>query len=142
MPAFSDETTLCSIHEEVYFSCHAGNKVVSICASGNISPMNGYVKYRFGTLTHIELEYPKVSDPPKGFFSISDINQGNVQSTHLKFKSGAYDYVIYSGFPSGLYVKKHGELLSNLFCESGDYQEINRRAFRGIPTVPAGEIDD
>src|ERR1700761_2605285 len=115
VPAFSEESTLCHKHEEIYFSCHAENKIVSVCASGNISPKNGYVQYRFGSSGNIELEYPKLPYPPKRFFSISDVNEGNVQSIHLKFKSERYEYVIHSGFPSGLYVKKAGVTVSNLF---------------------------
>lgn len=143
VPTFADEMTLCDAHEEVYFSCHVGSKVISVCAAGNISPKNGYVQYRFGNLNHVELEYPKLPYPPKRFFSISDIDLGNVRATHLKFKSGTYDYVVYSGFPSGLYIKKSGKMVSNLICESGSYQAISPRAFRGIPTVPARSgIDD
>ncbi|MDR6393131.1 hypothetical protein [Paraburkholderia phenoliruptrix] len=142
-PVFSQVATLCNAHEEIYFSCHVGEKIVSVCASGNISPKNGYVQYRFGKLGRIELEYPKLPYPPMGFFSISDIDQGNVQTTHLKFKSGRYNYVVYSGFPSGLYVKKDGRIISNLICDSGGYESISPRAFRGIPVKPPqGNIDN
>lgn len=142
-PAFSQEATLCNPREEIYFSCHIGKKVVSVCASGNISPNSGYVQYRFGRLNHIELEYPKLPYPPAKFFSISDINQGNVQSTHFKFRLGGYDYVIYSGFPSGLYVKNAGKIVSNMLCDPGDYESMSPRAFRGIPSKPSqSDIDD
>jgi hypothetical protein len=142
-PTFADEVTLCSAHEEIYFSCRVGGKIASVCASGNISPNNGYVQYRFGRLNNIELEYPKLPYPPAKFFSISDINQGNAQSTHFKFRSGGYDYVIYSGFPSGLYVKNAGKIVSNMPCDPGGYESMSPRAFRGIPSKPPqSDIDD
>lgn len=140
--ASADEATLCNAHEEVYFSCHVGNKVVSVCASGNISPKNGYVQYRFGNIGGIEFEYPELPVPPEKKFYIIDINAGNVQSTHLKFKSGGYDYVIYSGFPSGVYVKKRGKVVLNRVCDSGIYTSLSSRIFRGVPNVPPASNND
>lgn len=143
LSARADETTLCQSHEEVYFSCTTGNKVISLCASGNISPDNGYVQYRFGVPGRIELEYPDMPYPPKNRFLISDISGGNISFTHVKFKSGGYDYVIYQGFPSGLYIKKRGRDVLNLTCSEGINQRLSQRAYRGIPTVPpVAGIDD
>lgn len=135
--ACADEITLCQSHEEIYFSCPVDGKVVSLCASGNISPDNGYVQYRFGVPGHIDLQFPNKPYPPKNHFEISDISSGNINFVHIKFKSGLYDYVIYQGSPSGVYVKRRGELVSNRMCEQGIYQQLNRRIFRGIRTSPS-----
>lgn len=141
--AHADETTLCQSFEEVYFSCPIGGKIISLCASGNISPNNGYVQYRFGTPDYIELQFPSNSYSPKNRFLISDISDGNLSFTHIKFKSGEYNYVIYQGSPSGLYIKKNGKLVSNLVCEQGVYQQLSPRAYRGIRTVaPVDGIDN
>lgn len=141
--AGADETTLCGSSEEVYFSCLVDKKIVSLCASGNISPANGYVQYRFGMPKAIELQYPELPRPPKNIFSISDIAAGNVSFTHVKFRSGAYDYVLYQGHPSGVYVVKGGRLVANHVCQAGDYASISPRAFRGIETVdPVDGIDN
>jgi hypothetical protein len=141
--AYADEVTLCKLHEEVYLSCQSEGKIISLCASGNISPNNGYVQYRFGTTDHIALEFPKKRFPPMHHFRISDISEGSLSFTHVKFRSGNYDYVLYQGFPSGVYIKKSGKLVSNLLCEKGDYQTISPRAFRGIETVaPVDGIDN
>ncbi|MCC8403888.1 hypothetical protein LJ655_18675 [Paraburkholderia sp. MMS20-SJTN17] len=134
--AYADEATLCQLHEEVYFSCQTENKIISLCASGNISPNNGYVQYRFGTLDQIELQYPDRPYPPKNRFLISDVAEGSVSFTHVKFKSGEYNYVIYQGFPSGLYIKRKGKLVSNLTCGDGIYQRLSQRAYRGMRTAP------
>lgn len=141
--AEADEITLCQPHEEVYFSCPIDGKVLSVCASGNISPDNGYVQYRFGKIGKIELEYPEKPYPPRKLFSISDILEGNLSFTHLKFDSGRYHYVFYQGDPSGIYIKKSGKLISNRTCDPGTYQPISPRAFRGIKTVaPIDGIDN
>jgi len=139
VPVEAKESTLCRSYEEVYFSCQldkkAGKKIVSLCASGNIFPGNGYVQYRFGMPEAIELQYPELPLPPKNIFSISDIAAGNVSFTHVKFRSGAYDYVLYQGHPSGVYVVKGRRLVGNHVCQAGDYVSISPRAFRGIETV-------
>jgi hypothetical protein len=139
----ADENTLCLPHEEVYFSCRSSGKTISLCASGNISPDNGYVRYRFGAINNIELEFPKKSLPPRKIFYISEIHEGNISSTHLKFQAGRYDYVLYQGDVSGIYVKRNYKTVSNRMCDLGSVQRLNHRAFRGIQTVaPIDEIDD
>jgi len=136
------ETTKCYPHEEVYFSCLAGKKVLSICASGNSSPESGYVQYRVGQKNRLELEYPDKPYPPKDKFTISDITGGNLNIRHLKFTNGKFNYVIYQGDVSGIYVKKNGKTISNLTCQDGKYQTISPRALRGIKTVaPIDGID-
>lgn len=136
LASMADELTLCHPHEEVYFSCPIGKKIASVCASGNITPDSGYVQYRFGQPDKIELEYPSKPYPPRDHFSISDIHAGNLNVVHLKFKSGPYDYVVFQGTNNGVYVKKNGKTIANLFCEEQSYGAIVSRAFRGIPTVP------
>ncbi|WP_316681797.1 hypothetical protein [Ralstonia flaminis] len=138
----SNETTLCYPHEDVYFSCDTGNKIISVCASGNIKSSRGYVQYRAGQPSEIELEYPKNPYPPKGIFSISEIIGGNFNGVHLKFKSGRYNYIIYQSSVSGVYVKKDGKIVSNLICRGGEYLDIAPRAKRGIDLVdPIENID-
>ncbi|MGF6916696.1 hypothetical protein [Paraburkholderia sp. 40] len=141
--AGAGEVTLCYPHEEVYFSCPTNGKIMSVCAAGNISPDNGYVQYRFGKIGHVEIEFPEKPYPPEKWFSISDIQSGNLSFTHLKFSSGRYHYVLYQGFPSGIYVKKDGKIISNHICDVGVYQPISPRAFRGIKTAePIDGIDN
>jgi len=138
--ARADEITLCQPHEEIYFSCPVGEKIISMCASGNISPNNGYVQYRYGVPDHIELQFPDKPYPPRRLFKIVDIYAGNLNFIHIGFRLGGYDYVIYQGSPSGVYVKKHGNLVSNHMCGEGIYQQINYRVFRGI--VTGASIDE
>jgi hypothetical protein len=97
MQVRADESTLCLPHEEVYFSCPIDKKIMSVCAAGNVSPDNGYV---------------------------SDIAGGNLNIRHLKFASGQYQYVLYRGSVSGIYVKKGGKLISNYVCSPGVYQVL------------------
>ncbi|WP_454763515.1 hypothetical protein [Cupriavidus campinensis] len=135
--------TLCRPSEEVYFSCETGQKIISLCAIGNVSPDRGTVQYRFGTPENTELIYPPLGGAPAGKFSISDIFGGNLNFTNIKFRSGDYDYVIYDGNNSGIYVLRAGKTVVNLRCKSETVQGLNSRAFRGIETVPPDpDIDD
>lgn len=139
----AEEPTLCQPHEEVYFSCHSVGKIISICASGNISPDNGYVQYRFGVNEKIEFEYPSEPFPPLMWFSISDIYEGGLSFTHLKFSSNRFHYVLYQGDISGIYIKRNGRVVSNHQCDHGAHQPLNPRVFRGIKTVaPIDGIDN
>jgi len=136
------EATMCYPHEEIYFSCPVGNEIVSVCASGNISPKNGYVQYRFGHPGKPELEFPAESYPPMNKFSISDFHGGNISSIHLKFKVEKYTYVVYQSSTSGVYVIRNGRTVRNLLCDAGHYRQISPRAKRGIETVAPDENDD
>jgi hypothetical protein len=136
------EETMCYSHEEIYFSCPVGEKIVSVCASGNISPKNGYVKYRFGHPGKPEFQFPEKSDPPMNKFSVSDFHGGNISSIHLKFKVGKYTYVVYQSATSGVYVTRNGRTVRNLLCDGGHYRQISPRAMRGIKTVEPDDNDD
>lgn len=141
--AHTEGEGLCLPFEEVYFSCRIGEKIMSLCAVGNVSPDNGYVKYRFGTAENIELEYPDESIPSRGVFSISDINLGRIGFVQVKFHRNDHDYVIFGGYSEGIYVQKAGKLVVRHGCESEDLYRLSPRAYRGIETVPpVDEIDD
>lgn len=139
---FSSEEVMCYPHEEIYFSCPIGDKVMSVCASGNISPQNGYVQYRFGRPGKPELEYPEQSEPPTDRFLITDFAGGSINSTHLKFKTAGYVYVIYQSATNGVYVKNNGKTVANFSCGGGHYQQINSRAMRGIKTAVPNDDDN
>ncbi|WP_459619474.1 hypothetical protein [Burkholderia sp. 3C] len=135
--------SLCHTFEDVYFSCVSNEKIISICASGNFSPENGYVQYRFGASNKIELEYPAQVVPPLAQFQISHIYGGNLNFIHIKFKSDVYDYVVYKGFPSGVYVLREGRLVVNMACDRGVSAGLNENMFNGLITVPpVAGVDD
>ena len=53
--------TLCAKTERVIFACvlRRPAKIVSVCASKDLTRDTGYVQYRFGSPGKVELEYPK-----------------------------------------------------------------------------------
>jgi roadblock/LC7 domain-containing protein len=119
-----------------------GKKIVSVCASGNISPDQGYVQYRIGLPGKPEMENPAKPYPPKNRFSLSEMDGGSLNSVHLKFNSAGYNYVVYQSATSGVYVKKNGKTIANLTCGDSSYQQISPKARRGIQLVdPEDNID-
>src|SRR2546430_9257893 len=51
----------CAKDERIIFSCPVKRpaKIVSICASKNLTSEQGYLQYRFGLPGKVELEFPK-----------------------------------------------------------------------------------
>ncbi|MGF7187547.1 hypothetical protein JOE11_000574 [Robbsia andropogonis] len=135
--------TLCEDEEEIYFSCIIKDKIMSICAAENIAPDKGYVQYRYGRPENVEMRFPKTLVAPLGKFSISDIVLGNISFVHLKFKSGAYDYVLFEGSADGIYINRGRKNVLTMRCDSGgEYTMLSPSAYRGIPTVEPTLVDD
>ncbi|MGC9954147.1 MAG: hypothetical protein ABSD21_07700 [Rhizomicrobium sp.] len=55
-PAFAQ--SLCTADETVVFTCQAKAKVVSACASKDVSPHGGYLQFRIGQGNATEISYP------------------------------------------------------------------------------------
>lgn len=136
------EETLCHDFEEIYMSCRIDSKIVSLCASGNTSPMNGYVKYRFGTIDNIELEYPTKSIPPSNIFNITEVNAGNDNEVNVYFKIRDFLYTVQKNTRMRLTVSKHGKILSKRVCSEGQYQDFSPRIFRGLPNKKKSSPED
>jgi hypothetical protein len=142
-PVFaSDEVTLCSPDEEVYFSCPLeGGKIVSACAHSNTAPNKGYVKYRYGVPTKIELECPDINRPPSEAFHYVNATEGSVSSDILKFERGAYTYLITQSFVSHLRVLKNGMPIFRQYCDESSYASLNPKILKGVREKPKSPED-
>ncbi len=88
--------TLCQDNEDIYFNAQLDNgKLVSLCGYQHYSPDTGYVKYRYGELNNIELEYPNDKEPPRSRFLTyhSSLNP-NIQGNWIFFYIGDKQYVL------------------------------------------------
>lgn len=136
------EGTLCSDDEDIYFSCPLqGGKTVSICAQGNSKPTAGSVQYRFGVPGKIEMVYPKTASPPKGKFFVVDASEGSVNLNIIKFKSGAYTYLVNQAFVSYLSVLKDDKVVFRQSCNAGGDAYIHRAAIFGLEARPKSAED-
>ncbi|WP_122429259.1 hypothetical protein [Pseudomonas viridiflava] len=59
-------------------------KIVSICACGNISPYTGYVQYRYGTPNDIEMIFPQEKIPPEKRIFVVNASEGSVSKDFIK----------------------------------------------------------
>ena len=93
----ADSSYLCHADEQVLFGCQAGSKMISICASAKLTPGSGYVQYRFGTPSSIELKYPDEPQPPHGLFWASQATYSGGGETSIRFVNHDVKYMVFDG---------------------------------------------
>ena len=86
---------LCRPDEIVLFQCKLKTRLLSLCASKDISPTAGKLQYRFGTPQKIELSYPKTPQSAAGNFFISSTMYSGGDETHIRFNSNGFDYILF-----------------------------------------------
>ena len=88
--------TLCEKGERVIFSCPVKRpaKIVSLCASKDLTSETGYLQYRFGLPGKIELEFPKDRTGTQQKFQYTHYFRAQVDLTETSFASNGYEYQI------------------------------------------------
>ena len=119
--------SLCLPGENVMFSCQIGEKVVSLCATADLSVDTGCLTYRFGRPgREPELTYPSKPTHPKDAFcyAYSGYSKGSTQE--LAFDIGDYTYTVhidnhaFRGSASGIVIEKNGKRVAYLKCNVPD----------------------
>lgn len=80
----------CSDTEKVIWSCRAGAKLYSLCASSDLDRSGGYLQYRAGRPNAVEMRFPAIAKPPGQAFNFDLLAHG----TSLSFVNGQYTYEI------------------------------------------------
>jgi len=80
----------CSDTEETIWSCRAGTKIYSLCASSDLSRSGGYLQYRAGRQHAVEMRFPAITMHPSQVFKFGLLAHG----ASLSFNSGQYTYNI------------------------------------------------
>ncbi len=95
-PAALQPGTLCGRTERVIFSCSVKRpaKIVSICASKELTNERGYLQYRFGVPEKIELEFPKDRTGTQQKFQYSHYFRAQVDLTEISFNINGYEYQV------------------------------------------------
>jgi hypothetical protein len=116
-------STLCMSDETNLFSCTAGKKVISVCASKDLAADRGYLQYRFGTPGKVEATVPADrSVPPKSSALAGTLVFSGGGGDYLRFKAGDYEYVVYTaigkgwGEKDGVAIEKSGKRLTHVSC--------------------------
>jgi hypothetical protein len=120
--------SLCEMQEQMVWTCQAGRRTISICASNPLNETEGYAQYRIGRPGALEMEYPATRVHPRGRFVYTTYPQGNQT---LDFSNGGYDYRVFEELRStddGVYVERNGELVSQITCNGGENFEPLRTA--------------
>ena len=88
--------TLCARDERVIFSCPIKRpaKIVSVCASKDLTSERGYIQYRFGLPAKVELEFPKERNGSQQKFQYSHYFRARVDLTEISFTINGYEYQV------------------------------------------------
>jgi hypothetical protein len=88
--------TLCQAGERIIFSCPIKRpaKIVSLCASKDLTNERGYVQYRFGLPGSVELEYPKERTGTQEKFHYTHYFRAQFDLTEISFTNDGYEYQI------------------------------------------------
>lgn len=82
------------------FSCRVKStkKVLSLCASKDLSPSSGYLQYRFGKSGALELEFPSARDGSQSQFSYARYTRYQVSKASVNFRKEGYLYSVFDHF--------------------------------------------
>jgi hypothetical protein len=95
-PGALQPNSLCAKNERVIFSCPIKRpaKIVSICASKDLTSERGYIQYRFGLPAKVELEFPKERNGSQQKFQYSHYFRARVDLTEISFTINGYEYQV------------------------------------------------
>jgi hypothetical protein len=99
-PSGPQPNTLCAKDERVIFSCPVNRpaKIVSICASKELTAERGYLQYRFGLLGKLELEYPRERQGTQAKFQYSHYFRAQFDMTSINFTIDGYEYSVFDDY--------------------------------------------
>jgi hypothetical protein len=108
----------CEKSEVTIWSCRAGSKLYSLCASRHLDRQNGYLEYRAGKPRFIEFRFPAPGVRPSEAFHFGLLAHG----ASLSFENGAYAYDISEDLKGEPVVSVHGPVRSTSFtCASSTH---------------------
>ena len=92
--------SLCAASEQIIFSCSLKRptKIVSLCASQDLSKTRGYLQYRFGIPGKIELEFPKDRQATQQAFRYKHYFRAQVDMTSISFSVANYEYSVFDDY--------------------------------------------
>lgn len=92
--------TLCAADERVIFSCALKQpaKIVSVCASKDLTNEKGYLQYRFGMAGTVELEFPKERTNTQQQFEYSHYFRARVDMTEINFTVNGVSYSVFDDY--------------------------------------------
>jgi hypothetical protein len=95
-----EPVTLCARDERVIFSCPIKKpaKIVSVCASKDLTADRGYLQYRFGLPGKIELEFPKDRKGTQEKFQYTHYFRAQFDMTSINFTIDGNEYSVFDDY--------------------------------------------
>jgi hypothetical protein len=92
--------SLCAKDERIIFSCPVKRpaKIVSVCASKDLTSERGYLQYRFGLPGKIELEFPKDRTGTQEKFHYTHYFRAQFDLTEINFTIDGYEYQVFDDY--------------------------------------------
>lgn len=108
----------CSNDEKIVFNCKIRNssKILSLCASRDLSDTSGHLQYRFGSSDKVELEFPKERKRSQKKFLYQHYYRYQVDRTEISFVNHGHKYKIFSyyeGDGPGAPIQEEGVRVDN-----------------------------
>jgi hypothetical protein len=99
-PSPPQPNSLCAKDERIIFSCPVKRpaKIVSVCASKDLTSERGYLQYRFGLPGKIELEYPKDRNGTQQKFHYKHYFRAQFDLTEIGFTIDGYEYSVFDDY--------------------------------------------
>lgn len=120
----------CNQREVIIFNCNIDKKVISICASPNLSAKTGYLQYHFGSIHSPELVFPSKKFAPHDQVTGGTLTFSGGGGAYLRFIRNRHSYVVYTaigrgwGEKAGVTVQKDGHRKANLICRNQPISEL------------------
>ena len=99
-PGTLQPNSLCAKAERIIFSCAVKRpaRIVSICASKDLTSDRGYLQYRFGLPGKVELEFPKGRNETQKQFQYSHYFRFQVDLTAINFTIDGFEYSVFDEY--------------------------------------------
>jgi hypothetical protein len=121
--------TQCKAGETIVFSCSTGSRILSICASKDLSKNSGYMQYRYGPEGKPELSFPETLRHPAGIFTPGTLMFSGGGGAYVKFSKPPYTYTVFSAIGNfgrnggkatvqGVAITKSDAEFANIACRS------------------------
>jgi hypothetical protein len=127
--AAAGAVTQCKPGETIVFSCSTGSRILSLCASKELSKNSGYMQYRYGPAGKPELAFPETPRHPAGIFTPGTLMFSGGGGAYVKFSKPPYAYTVFSaignfgrnngkGTVQGVAIAKDEAQFANIPCRT------------------------
>ena len=134
--------SLCKANEQIFFNCTVkGGKIISLCASKQLTAKTGYLQYRFGKIGAPELQFPEKLEGSQSAFRFDHYFRARVDRSDIVFKNAGYEYTVFDDWEGDVKpeIRQSGVSVVSLTNEK-DTSQLDCRGPRVTRLVALDEI--